>query len=82
MHPRKPPEQAQSRRKAQLGCGPGEHLQRRVGLLWGLTRRAGVPKSPVRRCTASPHVSAGVALRLAQGPWPPRRGCMGLPLTL
>ena len=32
MHPRKPPKQPQSRRKAELGLGPSEHLQRRVGL--------------------------------------------------
>ena len=44
MHPRKPPKQSQSRRKAELGLGPNEHLQRRVGLFWGLTRRAGVAK--------------------------------------
>jgi len=42
MHPREAPKQAQSRRKAQPGWWPGEHLQRRVGLLWGLTLGAGV----------------------------------------
>ena len=40
MHPREAPEEAQSRRKAQPGWGPGEHLQRRVGLFRGLTQRA------------------------------------------
>jgi len=40
MHPRETPKQAQSRRKAEPGWGPGEHLQRRVGLFWGLTLRA------------------------------------------
>ena len=44
MHPRETPKQAQSRRKAQPGLGPGEALQQRVGLFRGLTRRAGVPK--------------------------------------
>ncbi len=82
MHPRKPPEQAQLRRKAQSGWGPDEHLQRRVGLFWGLTRRAGASKSPARRCIACPHASAGCALRLAQGSWTPRRGCIRMPLNL
>ena len=44
MHPREVPKQVQSRRKAQPGWGPGEALQQRVGLFWGLTRRAGVAK--------------------------------------
>ena len=44
MHPRETPKQAQSRRKAQPGLAPGNALQRRVGLFWGLTRRAGVPR--------------------------------------
>ena len=44
MHPREVPKRAQSRRKAQPGLGPGEALQQRVGLFWGLTRRAGVAK--------------------------------------
>ena len=82
MHPRKPPKQSQSRRKAELGLGPNEHLQRRVGLFWGLTRRAGVAKGPARPCIACPDVSPGCAPRGARGPWPPRRGCIRLPLSL
>ena len=44
MHPRAAPKQVLSRRKAQPWWGPGEALQQRAGLFWGLTRRAGVPK--------------------------------------
>ena len=68
MHPRKPPKQSQSRRKAELGLGPNEHLQRRVGLFWGLTRRAGVAKGPARPCIACPDVSPGLRAARGEGP--------------
>lgn len=42
MHPRKPPNQTQARRKAELGLSPSPHLQRRMGFIRGLIRRAGV----------------------------------------
>jgi len=82
MRPRKPPKQFQTGRKALPGWDPGEHLQQRVGLFRGFTRRAGVPKGPARRCSACPDASPGYFPPLAQSRWPPRRGRMGLPLTL
>ena len=45
-----------NRRKAQPGLGPGEALQQRVGLFWGLTRRAGVPlATPARVHSIASH---------------------------
>ena len=82
MHPREASKQVQSRRKAQPGLDPGEALQQRVGLFWGLTRRAGVAKGAGGCCAACQGISLGCASRLPQRPWPPRRGRIGLPLTL
>ena len=69
-------------RAGRLRATPGEHLQRRVGPIWDLTLRAGAPKSAGRCCAACPGMSLGCAPRLPQRPWPPRRGCIRLPLTL
>jgi hypothetical protein len=44
MRPREVPNRAQSRRNAQPGWWPGEHLQRRASPFRSLTLRAGVPK--------------------------------------
>ncbi len=71
---RRASKRAQSRRKAQAGLRPGEHLQQRVGPFWGLTLRAGVAKGTGRCCAACPGASLGCATRLPQRPWPPRRG--------
>ena len=68
MHPREVPKQVQSRRKAQPGWGPGEALRQRVGLFWGLTRRAGVPKDAGGCCTTCQGTSLG--LRDAPTPAP------------
>jgi hypothetical protein len=44
MHPREIPKRVQSRRKTQPRLATGKALQQRLGLFWGLTRRAGAPK--------------------------------------
>jgi hypothetical protein len=60
--PREAPDSAQSRRKTKLGLGPSEALQRRVGAVWGLILRTGVPKGARPRCAS------------CLGPYPRRRG--------
>ena len=82
MHPRESPKRVQSRRKTQPGLAPGKALQQRVGLFWGLTRRAGVSKDAGGCCAACPCLDMGCATRLARHPRAPRRGSNQLPLTL
>ena len=71
MHPRKPPNQVQARRKAELGLGPSEHLQRRMGLVWGLTRRARASKGAGVGALCSPGVRPGKQRNARQRPWTP-----------
>ena len=74
-HPRETPKRAQSRRKAQAGRGPDEHLQRPVGPFWGLTVRAGRPRVPGGVAPLARATSPGRTTRLPQRPGPLRRGC-------
>ncbi len=72
MHPRETPKQVQSRRKAQPGLGPGEALQQRVGLFWGLTRRAGVAKGAGVGASRIQGRCLGKRRNTPQRPWVPR----------
>ena len=72
MHPREVPNGVQSRRKAQAGWWPGEHLQRRVGAIWGLTLRAGVAQGTGVGAARSPGVRLGKGRNARLCPVPPR----------